>query len=171
MEKVLSGSHVLVEDKDNFDVMYLDSLAQDVRCRFAKKKFHLSKAPVAIQTSGWLFNKKCPKNVQEIVNLKLMRLHSTGLLNVPRSSKDEIGIFSSKMIEEDCPKVSTSKEQMCKDEKEFVDPLSVFQLKNAFLGLFVGHALAIVAFVSEIIFDKMLKMNLFSARSKHSLWP
>jgi hypothetical protein len=34
LEKVLSGSHVLIEDKENFDAIFLSTLPQELRCRF-----------------------------------------------------------------------------------------------------------------------------------------
>jgi hypothetical protein len=170
LEKVLSGTHVLLEDKDNFKYIYLNELPQTERCKFAKKKFHFSKSTVTLQTAGWLFSKKFSKSFQETVNLKLMWLDSTGLVNCPHSSNDETGIYSSTMIDKDCNKLQSSKEETCKDDNQFVAPLSVFQLKNAFIGLLVGYVMASLAFVSECIFDKLLKVNLFAGRSKYSLY-
>jgi len=53
---------------------------------------------------------------------------------------DETGIFSTKQIETDCPKETVSSENFCPTvEQNGPKPLSMLQLKNAFVGLAIGY--------------------------------
>ena len=150
LEKVLSGSHVFVDDLDNFNSVYLNFLPQEQRCRFRDSKFHFSKSPVTVQPCGWLINKKMPTKVKEMINLRLIWLHSTGLLRSSQLENDETGLESSKLIDEDCPRKEVSAEQVCPQlEAEGPRPLTLFQLKKAFIGLSVGYLLSLVAFIFE----------------------
>ena len=156
LEKVLAGSHVFIDDWGNFFSVYLNFLPQDLRCKFRASKFHFSKTPVTVQPAGWLINKKLPKEMKEMINLRLMWLHATGLLISPHLATDETGIISSKVIEEDCPRVKVSAEQVCPElEAEGPRPLSLFQLKNAFIGLAVGYLVSLLAFACECLSVKV----------------
>jgi len=131
-------------------------LPQEQRCKFRADKFHLSKTPVMLQPSGWLINKKMPKNFKELINLKLMWLHSTGLLTSPHLRTDETGIASTRVIDPDCPRVKESAEKGCpQTEADGPRPLSLFQLKNAFIGLVVGYLVSLVAFAVEYYSTKV----------------
>lgn len=68
----MKGTHVLIEDKDNFESIYLASMPAADACEFPKSKFHLSQESVAFQPAGWLLNKKLPAEVKEVVNQKLI---------------------------------------------------------------------------------------------------
>ena len=156
LNKILAGTHVLIEDKDNMVNVVLNALPQEVRCKFRKSKFHFSKTPVAFQSAGWLFNKKAPKQLKEMVNLRLMRLQATGVLKSRFPPSDVIGIFSNKTLTEDCPKVKGSKEEFCRDESSTTS-LSIVQLRTAFLGLIAGYVLAFLAFIAECLVYKLQK--------------
>lgn len=84
------------------------------------------------------------------------RFHSTGLLKSSFISDDQDGITTSKLIENDCPKSKKNMVgQFCKGgDKNSPQPLSVFQLKNAFIGLAIGYTVSIVTFMFEMVSAK-----------------
>ena len=120
-------------------------------------QFFCAKVPVSVQTVSWLLNKKSPKLLKEMINMRLMWLHATALHDTSLKSEvpDELGIFSPKLLEEDCLWPNFTAKRCAETGYTGPTPLSMDQLSNVFIGLMVGQAISIVALIAECILAKL----------------
>ena len=89
--------------------------------------------------------------------MRLMWLHATALHDTSLKSEvpDELGIFSPKLLEEDCLWQNFTAKRCAETGYTGPTPLSMDQLSNVFIGLMVGQAISIVALIAECILAKL----------------
>ena len=89
--------------------------------------------------------------------MRLMWLHATALHDTSLKSEvpDEHGIFSPKLLEEDCLWPNFTAKRCAETGYTGPTPLSMDQLNNVFIGLMVGQAMSVVALIAECILVKL----------------